>query len=55
MISICTEFEQHATNNGPQELYVKIKYSPREFRLETKIIKNRNGEIVTDDPGILQV
>lgn len=52
---ICGDLEMHATANHSKELYNKVKYLSREFKAKTQIIKDKQGNIITDVEGIAKV
>ncbi|KMQ86519.1 endonuclease-reverse transcriptase [Lasius niger] len=52
---ICTELDRHANENRSTELYSKVKYLSREFKAKTQIIKDEQGNVITDAKGIAKM
>lgn len=52
---ICAELERHSTENHSTELYRKVRYLAREFKPRTQIIKDNEGNVITDAKGIAGV
>lgn len=53
--SICSEIERHVNQNHVKDLFLKIKQITRQFSASQWMVKNENGEDVTEVDKILDL